>query len=737
MNLDHSFAQVIVPRPVRTLFTYSVPGEMREAALPGARVVVPFGRKKLIGLIARRSARAEVETKPILQMIDDQPVSPPDIIELALWAARHYFAAPGEMLQLISPRDDVEIDSVVELKTNATPPGPRSPDSAVRIYESLEENGGARRLKLLASDVEMTPGELKKTLKRASVARFAEIKEKARHVAVRRSQEKGQGSTDADFVTLNKSQSAAFGEIAPDIGKGRFNVHLIYGVTGSGKTEVYAHLVQKALDLGKSALALAPEIALADMLAERLRRRLGLEPFILHSEMTPRERGRRWQAVKNGEVKLVVGARSAVFAPLSDLGVIIVDEEHDTSYKQESAPRYNGRDLAIKRGAICGVPVVLGSATPSFESYHNALTGKYSLIELASRVDDRPMPKVETVKPETPGEIGSRLRDEIRSRLDRGEQVMLFINRRGAARFVQCSMCGHVFECRNCSLSLVSHASARTLDCHTCGYSEPAPDTCPKCHSSDFFMGGSGTEKVERDVRELFPGARVARMDRDTTSRRRSSAKILRDLEKGEVDILVGTQMITKGHDYPGITLVGAISVEDTLRLPDFRASERTFQLLTQAAGRAGRGERGGLVIAQTISEGHHSVTAASNHDFKAFYEKEAVLRKMVGYPPFARLAFVRIDAATVSRGEEFLKRAEPVMRRAVAKTPGVAMLGPAPAVVFKVRNRYHWRVLLKAPSHARLAEGLRHLLSSLESAPERLGVGVNLAVDMDPTSAM
>ncbi len=736
-ELTHPFVEVIVPRSIRSLFTYCVPKHLMSSATPGKRVLVPFGSKRLIGLIVRRIGRTDVKTKAVIDVVDEQPVTPGDLLELALWTAGHYFAGVGDMLPLIAPKEDISVDTIVSLIPEAPEPGGRSP-GLIKIYEALLLKGGKRRLELLAKDLEMTGKELAKTL-RTPVARkiFAQSQQ------TKRVKPRG-GAKQVEFenaphnpVVLTKGQQEAFDKIAPDIDSSRFRVHLIHGVTGSGKTEVYAHLARHALELGKSVLLLAPEIALADMLARRLKERLGFEPLVLHSDMAPKERAKRWSEAKDRRGRLVIGARSAVFAPLANPGIIIVDEEHDPTYKQESSPRYNGRDVAIKRGSLINAPVVLGSATPSLESYYHAAKGKYGLIELESRIDGKPLPKVEIVNPEKPGELCDRLKEEIGKRLALKEQTLLFINRRGSARYIQCSACRHLFECRNCSLSLVYHSLTKSLKCHTCAYVEPAPEKCPKCSSTVFHMGGAGSERVEKDIKGFFPQARVMRMDRDTTSKRRGAVTILRAVGKGEVDILIGTQMVTKGHDYPGITLVGAVSADDTLRLPDFRASERTFQLITQAAGRAGRGDVPGLVIAQTASCEHHSIQSAAKHDFKAFYAAEVPLREIVGYPPYVRLAFIRVDASRQFRGEKFLSVITPKLDRIAKEAKEVVSLGPVEAVVFKTKNRFNWRILFKAPTHIALARAIHRFLGEVDKLDSHIKAGVNVIVDMDPMSGM
>jgi len=732
------FADVIVPRPVRGLFTYCVPEEMAKDIAPGKRVLVPFGKRSLVGLVVSLKDKALMETRPIVGILDSVAFVDAGLLDLALWTSLHYYAPPGDFLPIILPRGDYSLDTVVVLKPGAPPPSERA-GKALGVYEALLEKGGSRRLELLAKDIQSTPGALKKMLSGAAVRAFVEITQGTRAIGARKAGEAHSAveTVGASLPPLTAAQNAVYESVASDMDEARFRVSLLHGVTGSGKTEVYAYLAKKALDMGKSALILAPEIALADMLSARFIKRFASPPVVLHSDMTPKERDMRLYAVRSAPSIIVVGARSAVFAPVNNLGLVIVDEEHDPSYKQETSPRYNGRDVAIKRASMAGAPVLLGSATPSLESYHHAISGKYHLLTLTSRVDGRPMPRVEIVEPERAGEIGERLRAEIEDRLKKGEQTLLFINRRGAARYIQCTACGYAYQCKNCSVSLVLHGGTGTLDCHTCGYKERAPDTCAKCGSTSLRMGGAGSERVETEIRRLFPSARVARMDKDTTSGRRAGAKILQAVEQRDVDILIGTQMITKGHDYPAITLVGAVSADDTLNLPDFRSSERTFQLITQAAGRAGRGDIPGLVIVQAKSAASHSLVCAASHDFASFLSFESSLRQMVGYPPFTRMAMIRVDAASERKGMEFLGKMAPALKAMAEKVKGLAILGPAEALIFKARNRYHWRLSLKGEAHSTLFRALDIFFSGMESLGKGSASGVNVSVDVDPASSM
>lgn len=732
----HPFARIIVPRPLRSVFTYAVPADLDEAVLPGRRVVVPFGTRQVIGLVAERIETADVETKEILQVVDGAAVVPPDLLELALWTSRHYFAGPGEVLGAVMPKGDIAIETVVSLADGAAAPDGGG-ERLRGVFDRLVDKGGSRRFDLLRADLKLTADQLTRLLTGPRGKELFARSQRARTVIHRSVSTTDHAPAAGSLPTPTPEQEDAIAAVAADIAAARFAVTLLFGVTGSGKTEVYAHLIARTLATGKGALALAPEIALADMLAARLKSRLGVEPLVIHSDMTPRDRAARIDEALTGKGRLVVGARSAVFAPVADLGLIIVDEEHDATYKQENAPRYHGRDVAVKRGSLAGVPVVLGSATPSMESYHNATTGRYRLVELKERVDGRPLPKVELVTPDYPGSVGPRLDAAIKKRLAAGEQTLLFLNRRGASRYLMCGGCGHVFECKNCSISLVHHAAAKSLRCHTCGYEEREPTGCPKCSSDRYVAGGAGSERLETEIAERYPTARIVRIDRDTTAKRGASADLLAKVAAREVDILIGTQMVTKGHDLHGVTLVGAISADDSLCIPDFRAAERTFQLITQAAGRAGRGTTPGEVIVQAMREGGHGLRAALNHDYAAFYAVEAPLREIVGYPPFVRLAAVRIEAASEGAGRRLVELLRPMIGPIEKEAPGVTLLGPEEAVVFKVKNRYHWRLLIKGADHQTLARGVRAFLDRAEPLAAAGPGAIRLAVDMDPATTL
>ncbi len=537
--------------------------------------------------------------------------------------------------------------------------------------------------------------------------------------------------------SLNPDQVSALEAVRAGFLREDPPVILLHGVTGSGKTEVYLRAAAEVLQRGGSVLILVPEIALTPQLLGRVAEFFDAGRIaVLHSGITRAERYSQWRRIQRGEADVVVGARSALFAPLKNLRLIIVDEEHDPSYKQDERMCYSARDMAVVRGRMASALVILGSATPSIQSFFNAESGRYLRQDLPARVEDRDLPRVEIVDMRIEGlkdgqvpVLSYALRSALGENLAAGGQTLLFLNRRGFHTHLFCAACGHVFACRNCSLSLVSHARAAMLRCHACDFSMPAPAACPACGSPGLVRHGLGTERVEEAVRALFPDARVGRMDSDTTARRGASAEILRKLLKGEIDVLVGTQMITKGHDIAGITLVGVVSADTSLHTADFRAAERTFQLLTQVSGRSGRGEAPGRVIIQTYNPGHYAVRHARAHDYEAFYREELPQRRALSYPPFARMAQVRISGLDARKTREGAGGAADLASRFVVAqglADRVEILGPAEAPVARVKNRHRWQILLKGKDS-------RALHAVAEALVARRFRGVELRVDVDP----
>ncbi len=530
-------------------------------------------------------------------------------------------------------------------------------------------------------------------------------------------------------------QTQAFGPIAESLRQGGFQAFLLHGVTASGKTELYLRAIEQVLADGKGAIVLVPEIALTPQLLGRFRERFGEQIVELHSDLSDPERYRGWRRAASGEVPIVVGARSAIFAPMPRLGLVVVDEEHEPSYKQEESPRYHARDVALVRGRFAGATVILGSATPSLESYWNGRKGKYHYLSMPKRVEERPLPSVSIVdmrkEASSEGILSKPLKEALEERLKRKEQSLLFLNRRGFASALLCRDCGHVAQCPHCAVSLTFHLQAACLRCHYCGHRAPGPKTCPGCEGVRLDRRGLGTQRVEETVQRLFPEAAVERMDRDTTRARGAHRRILDRLSRGEVDILIGTQMIAKGHDYPGITLVGVISADLSLNMPDFRAAERTFQLLTQVAGRAGRGPAPGEVFFQTYRPDHYCIRFARTQDYDGFCRQELEFRRELRYPPFGRLARLRVESGDAEMAKEFVGRLADAMIKILPA--GVAeVMGPSPGVFPKLQNRYRWQVLLKASTPKLLLQALR-MGSELTEGRLRPPSKVRFGVDVDP----
>jgi primosomal protein N' (replication factor Y) len=548
-------------------------------------------------------------------------------------------------------------------------------------------------------------------------------------------------SWDTDFTppanVLNAEQKEALGEIWRWLVAGKFAAALLHGVTGSGKTEVYLGAIEAALSRGKTAIVLVPEIALTLWVGRLVRARFGEQVAVLHSALPDIERAREWWRVRHGHVRVVVGTRSAIFAPLENLGLIIVDEEQESSYKQEEVPRYHGRDTAVYRARLEGAVVLLGSATPSLETFHNARAEKYRLLTLASRVENRPLAEVRIVdlreefrREHRAPPVSEALRAAIALRLEEGTQAMVLINRRGYSWSMLCRSCGSVVQCQNCSIALTYHKSRQRLECHYCGYWIRPPKECPKCHAEYLYFVGDGAERVDEYLREQFPKARIARLDRDTVRTKREYQQVLGAFADGEIDILVGTQMVAKGHDFQRVTLVGVVAADLALGRPDFRAAERTFQLLTQVAGRAGRGELSGEVLVETYYPEHYAIQYAVQQDYVSFYEKESHFRCALHYPPFTALATVLVRDRKIENAIRWSRALGSYF--APFEERGVKVLGPAAAPLARLRNEYRFQFVLKSPHRSSLAQALSGCLDFCASKeiPETAVI-----VDVDPTS--
>jgi primosomal protein N' (replication factor Y) (superfamily II helicase) len=537
---------------------------------------------------------------------------------------------------------------------------------------------------------------------------------------------------------LNRFQQAAFDQIHSSLERSEYHTYLLQGVTGSGKTEVYLKAIESALRFGRGALLLVPEIGLTPAVAGQFYQRFPGRVAILHSAFHDAERAQEWRRIRSGEAAVVVATRSGVFAPVKNLGLIIVDEEHDSSYKQQDAPRYNGRDVATVRARDEHAVVVLGSATPSLETRFNAEKGKYTRLDLPERIERRPMPEVklidmreEFLESRKQATFSRALIEAVTERLENGEQTMLLLNRRGFSSFVACRACGHRVECSNCSVTLTYHRRDRRMLCHYCNYSERIPERCPKCESEHIQFLGLGSERLEDELHGAFPKARIARLDRDAVRGKHDYENILAGFRDGDYDILVGTQMIAKGHDIPNVTLVGIVNADIGLALPDFRAAERAFQLLTQAAGRAGRGETPGIVLIQTLNPDHYAIQCAAAQDYEAFYAKEIEFRRMMSYPPFSAMANLIMRA---TKDEEALERSAAISRLLQPPPEGVRVIGPAAAAVARLKNEYRYQMLIKASTRKRLNEVLTTIRKYARSEKWN---PTSLVIDVDPATLL
>ena len=739
-------ARVAVPVPLGQVFTYSVKPELAATVRRGSRVLCELGRRRVLGVVldvGEGESEVPVERlKPLLAVVESEPVLPEELLGFLQELARYYVAPMGEVMQLALPAvERSAAQATLELKKSPRTVG-RLVQVARAVADAQEPVLKGRAPELLAHLRKHGPTELT-TLEetwpnaRGLVARLvelgvAELEKRPENV------DPFAFTVEADAPPeLTGPQERAVSAVAARLERHERAAFLLEGVTASGKTEVYLRAAQRCLALGRGVIVLVPEIALTPQLVARFRARLGSRIAVLHSGLGDRERHAMWRSLRSGEVKIAVGARSALFAPVADLGLVCVDEEHDGSFKQEEGVRYHARDMALLRAHRAGAVAVLGSATPSVTSVELSRTGKLELLELPARARAASvLPDIEIVdlRRVGAGPGGERLLSlplfrALDATLKAGEQSILFLNRRGFSPSLLCDGCGLISECPNCAVALTLHRSrAELLVCHYCDYHQPLPKTCKRCGESSFAEEGAGTERIESLLATALPGARIARLDRDVAAGQKSE-RILDRVRRREVDILVGTQMVTKGHDLPSVTLVGVLNADAALSLPDYRASERTFQLLVQVAGRAGRGETKGRVLIQTRQPEHPAIRLALKHDVKTFVNEELEARRELHYPPFSRLALVRFDAVEDEHARAHADRLAALARRVLP--PGVEILGPAPAPLTRLRNRYRHRFMLRADDRA----ALRTVLLAVARAP--IDRRVRVAIDVDPVSML
>lgn len=818
--MNRSFCNVALPVPLRTTFTYAVPESMRDGVPPGSRVLVPFRKKSLVGVVVESIDAAPEGTKvrEITRVLDLVPALSPKLIELANWIASYYLAPIGEVFRAMLPpltelkskrqilltqsgREAAESLSGGELSHGLTGAeaaflaklkskkgvilsGPQSKLGLdvqslqklqrlglIEIRESIEskkrktqrviawkgtsENGEIpkplaekeEKIRTLL-ETERGPLPLPQLLRLANVTRS--LIDRMLRDGLLESWEEPLDPAEDPFDTgytppaheLNSEQEAALTGIRARFELGAFGVQLLHGVTGSGKTEVYLRAVQDTLARGKTAIILVPEIALTLWIGRQCRGWFGARfegVAVLHSALSDVERAREWWRVRNREARVVVGTRSAIFAPLENVGLIIVDEEQESSYKQEETPRYHGRDVAIVRAKMENAVALLGSATPSMETYHHAREGKYELLTLASRVADRSLASVEIVdlreefhQTHLTSPISSKLHAGIQDCLDNKTQALVLINRRGYSWSVLCRSCGASVQCVNCSISMTHHKQRNRLECHYCGSIQPIPKLCPKCQSKYVYFFGEGSEQLEERLRKEFPGARIARLDRDTARTKRQYQETLGAFAGGALDILVGTQMLAKGHDFQRVTLVGVVSADSSLSLPDFRAAERTFQLLTQVAGRAGRGELPGRVLIQTFYPDHYAVQDAVKQDYLSFFDRELHFRRLMAYPPFTSLSNVIVRDSSLEKAILWSRQLSQYFSPHDGEK--VRILGPATAPLARLKKEHRFQFLLKSPKRSVLTKLLSGALAYCD-AKEIPQTAV--LVDVDPLSLL
>jgi primosomal protein N' (replication factor Y) len=727
---------------------YKVPEPLRASVQVGSLVRVPLGHRMSLGIVSMEGPPGDFPVerlKNVTQAIYPFPALPPDLLALARWMAGYYAAPLDSVIEamlpapvragaamksekLLSVAQKLALDELAKLEK-------RAPQQA-RLYRFLETQFIPQKKSLVLSRLDVTAAVAAGLVKRGV------LREDSRRVErVAYADDFAVGElVAAQPRQLNAEQERAVGQVAADLAAAKFSVSLLFGVTGSGKTEVYLRAIDTALKAGGGVVFLVPEVALTPQTVARLRSRLeaiapGHRCVVWHSHLSEGERLDGWLALATGEARVVVGARSAVFAPVRDLRLVVVDEEHEPAYKQDETPRYHGRDVAVMRAKLTKAVCLLGSATPSLESYANARAGKYRLLQLPQRVDDRQLPQIEIVDLRIEAmqhrgltTLSHKLVDAMQARLERREQTILFINRRGYSSSMLCTKCGHVEECTHCSIAMTYHRADETLRCHLCGDQRPAPARCPKCGAPDIRWRGLGTQRVEEAVRRVLPRAKIERMDTDTMAKKHRFREVLGNFRAGKIDVLVGTQMIGKGLDFPNVTLVGLVDADISMHVPDFRSNERTFQLLVQVAGRAGRGDRAGEVIVQTFTPQADAIQFSRHADFVGFAEMEMKLREQFRYPPYRHLIHHLFRGTNPEKLQFFAEQ----WARLVEKELGgrVELRGPTPAPIEKIKDEYRWQLWYFTASVSRVIAELAKLRTAFAWPDD-----ITQVLDVDPVN--
>ena len=779
-------------------FDYKIPTRLQHVLKQGMRVIVPFGPRKVQGFVIDIVSESEFpKLREIIEPMDIQPILNKELLQLSDWLTEQTLcykisafqvmlppalkakyekklrikdrqmlhALPPSLQHYFAKQDTINWEDV--LKSGELPHFQKQvEDGILEVLYIVKERVKKKQIKIIAPSIDMLEKKAElskrntkqimvidyfisnpKPIERQKILSLLGISSSViksfvdKGILYESMQEvyrdpyQDRIFEQTEPLQLTEEQSVAIGPILQTIEEKRHDVFLLYGITGSGKTEVYMQSIQKVLEEGREGIVLVPEISLTPQMVNRFKGRFGDEVAVLHSGLSIGEKYDEWRKIQRKEVRVAVGARSAIFAPFENLGIIIIDEEHETSYKQEDNPRYHARDVAIERARTHNCSVILGSATPSLETFARAKKGVYQLLTLSKRMNDQSLPTVDIVDMREELREGNRtmfsrvLYDKLQDRLMKKEQTVLFLNKRGHSSFVMCRDCGYVIQCPNCDISLTYHRYQQQMKCHYCGYEAVVPTICPECTSEHIRYFGTGTQKVEEELGKIFPEARVIRMDVDTTSRKGSHEKLLTAFQEGKADILLGTQMIAKGLDFPNITLVGVLSADTMLHLPDFRSSEKTFQLLTQVSGRAGRHELAGEVVIQTYSPEHYSIELASQQDFDQFYQKEMMIRKIHRYPPFYYLALITVSHEELMKVVDVTEKISVTLSSRLSK--GAHILGPVACPIPRINNKYRYQCIVKYKKEPKLTQTLKMILDHYQQDIHR--TGLQISIDKNP----
>lgn len=754
-------AEVIINSNVKNLnrtFDYKIPVELENEISIGSRILLPFGGKKQLEegyVVGIKESSEYIEKLKEISKVEEKNAISPENIQLAKYMANRYFCNISDCINLMLPpgtttkkfenrindklqnfvylaKDRDEIQKEIEEKKIKSEKQIR----ALNLLLNMEEDS-----EILNTELQMLADVSASIIKTLEKNGYIKLEEKKvdRNPFIHKVVEKSRN------LILNDEQQEAFEKINASLQVEEYDEFLLFGVTGSGKTEIYIQLIEEALKLEKSSIMLVPEISLTPQTVDRFLSRFGEDKIaVLHSKLSAGERFDQWKKIERGQAKIVIGARSAIFAPVKDLGLIIIDEEHDESYKSENAPRYNAKEIAKYLAEEKQIPLVLGSATPDMNTYHKAVNGEIELLELTKRANQMELPEVKIVDLRqelahgNKSMISTELKAEIEENIKNKKQTILFLNRRGFSTFIMCRDCGYTAKCKNCNITLTYHLKENKLKCHYCGYEIRAITVCPECGSKNIRYFGTGTQKLEEQIKTLFPQASTIRMDMDTVTKKNSHEEILNKFKKEGIDILIGTQMVVKGHDFPNVTLVGVIAADSSLNIDDYRAHERTFQTLTQVAGRAGRGKDKGKVIIQTYNPDAFCIQYAKKQDYKVFYNTEIMLRKQLRYPPFCDIILVGISSENKNEIVNVSKKIYDNMKEKIKREDlKILLYKPVPAPIDRIKNKFRWRIIVKCKLDEKITKSLKNTIEKVEKEIKNTKYETRIIVDVNPSNML